>query len=512
MEGVRSSSLLPGICLFYCEMNIKSKSFLAKQAKAPMFDVLMAHAKRDVVSFHCPGHKNGRSIDKELKDYTGENLYKFDVTVFDEVDSLHDPVGPLKKAQELIAEAYGVKNSFFLVNGTTVGNIAMFLAACDPGDSIIVSRSSHKSIMAGIILAGVWPIWIQPKIDQNLDIIFNSTYDQIKDALDRYPEAKAVFVTSPTYNGVVTELSKIVDLCHRRGKIVLVDEAHGPHLPFNKNLPESAVEAGADLCVQSTHKILSALSQGSVLHHNSKIIDVNRVKKIVSMLQTTSPNYLTLASIDLARRQAVVSGSAMLDEVIKAAGWGRTYINNNIGSMKCLTRKEIQNLGFDLDVTKLTVNVTKTGLSGYEIDDILAKEYNIQVDYSDIFNLVAIMGIGSNKSDVEAFVSALKDIDKKYHGKQKNWILQIPSLATEMVMVPRDVYLSNSTKRIALNKSVGHVAAQTLTPYPPGIPVLIPGERITKEICDYLIDMASKGVRISGQETDKLKTIKVFTN
>ncbi|AKL97790.1 aminotransferase class I/II-fold pyridoxal phosphate-dependent enzyme [Endomicrobium proavitum] len=489
------------------------KAFLARQSKAPMFDVLLGHAKRDVVSFHCPGHKNGRSIDEELKSYTGENVFKFDVTVFDEVDSLHDPVGPIKKSQELMAEAYGVRNSIFLLNGTSVGNIAMFLAACDPGDSVIVSRSSHKSIMAGVVLSGVWPIWIQPKIEQNLDVIFNSTYAQIKDALDRYPEAKAVFVTSPTYNGVVTELDKIVDLCHRRGKIVLVDEAHGPHLIFNNQLPQqSAVRAGADLCVQSTHKILSAFSQGSVLHFNSKLVDFNRVKKVVSMLQTTSPNYLTLATLDLARRQAVMDGGKMFDKVIEAAEWGRNYINHNIASMKCFTRKEIQREGFDLDVTKLTVNVTKTGLSGYEIEDILAKKYNIQLDYADIFNLVAIMGIGSNKSDVEALVNALKDIDKTYHGEQKNWALQIPSLATEMVMMPRDVYLSNNTKRVPLNKSVGHVSAQVLTPYPPGIPVLIPGERITKEICDYLMDMSSKDIRISGQESDMLKTVKVFTN
>jgi len=477
-----------------------------------MFDTLLAHAKRDVVSFHCPGHKNGRSIDKKLKNYVGEEAFKFDVTVFDEVDSLHDPVGPIKKAQELMAEAYGVKHSFFLVNGTSVGNMAMFLAACDEGDSVIVSRSSHKSIMAGIIMAGVWPIWIQPKIDQGLDIIFNSTYDQIKEALDRYPEAKAVFVTSPTYNGVVTELSKIVDLCHRRKKIVLVDEAHGPHLMFNNQLPESAIEAGADLCVQSTHKILSAMSQGSALHFNSKLVDLNRVKKVVSMLQTTSPNYLTLATLDLARRQAFLHGQETFDEVIEAAEWGRSRINSEIPLMKCFTRKDIQKAGFDLDVTKLTVNVTKTGLAGHEIDSILAKEYNIQVDYSDIFNLVAIMGEGSVKSDVEAFVKALKDISKKYHGKQKNWILQIPSLATEMVMRPRSVFLSNKTKRIYLNKAVGHVAAQTLTPYPPGIPVLIPGERITQEICDYLMDMSSKDIRISGQETEMLRTVKVFTN
>jgi arginine decarboxylase len=490
---------------------VKSTNF-GKQSKAPLFDTLLVHAKRDVISLHCPGHKNGRSIDKELKNYVGEEVFKFDVTVFDEVDSLHDPVGPIKKAQELMAEAYGVEHSLFLVNGTSVGNMAMFLSACNPGDSIIVSRSSHKSIMAGIIMSGVWPIWVQPKIDQNLDLIFSMTYDQVKEALDKYPEAKAVFITSPTYNGIVTELCKIADLCHRRGKILLVDEAHGAHLHFNDILPESAVEAVADLCVQSTHKILSAMSQGSVLHFKSKFIDFNKVKKIVSMLQTTSPNYLILATIDLARRQVVSQGKKDFDKVIDAAEWGRSYINKNIGNMKCFTRQEINKLGLDLDITKLTVNVTKTGLSGYEIENILAKKYNIQLDYADLFNLVAIPGEGTIKSDIEAFVKALESISKKYHGKQKNWILKIPSLATEMVMKPRDVFLSNSITKVSLKKSVGHIAAQTLTPYPPGIPVVIPGERITQEICDYLMDTASKGIRVSGQENDKLRMVKVFTN
>ncbi|MDR2436693.1 MAG: hypothetical protein LBD17_01285, partial [Endomicrobium sp.] len=336
--------------------------------------------------------------------------------------------------------------------------------------------------------------------------------EQIKEALDKYPEAKAVFVTSPTYNGVVTELSKIADLCRRKGKILLVDEAHGAHLHFNDQLPESAVEVGADLCVQSTHKILSAMSQGSVLHFNSKLVDFNRVKKIVSMLQTTSPNYLTLASLDLARRRVVLHGEKDFDNVIYAVQWGRSYINKNIHNMKCFTRQEINKIGFDLDITKLTVNVTKTGLSGYEIESILAKEYNIQLDYADLFNLVAIPGDGTLKADIEAFVKALENVSRKYRGKQKNWILKIPSLATEMVMKPRDVFLSNSITKVSLSKSVGHIAAQTLTPYPPGIPVVIPGERITQEICDYLMDTASKGIRISGQENAKLRMVKVFTN
>lgn len=480
------------------------------QKKTPLFDTIYQHARRRVISFHTPGHKNGRAIDKRLRDFTGKNLYYFDVTVFPEVDSLHDPVSAIKRAQKLTAEAYGVKHSFFLVNGSSVGNEAMFLAACNPGDSVILSRNAHKSVLSGIILSGVWPIWIQPKVDQNLNIIFDSSPEQIEQALNQFPEAKAVFVTSPTYNGVTTDLMKIIEIVHRREKILLVDEAHGPHLKFHPDLPISAVEAGADLCVQSTHKILSALSQGSVLHFNSELIDINRVRKIVSMLQTTSPNYLILASIDLARRQVVLYGEKMLNSIIKSAEEARRKINQ-LKNFSCFTRGEIRASGYDLDVTKLTINITRTGLSGYKIEEILNKEYNIQVDCADLFNLIAILGIGSTRSDLEKLIHALQKIDMEYNGEipKVEETLQLPGLSTEMVMMPRDVFLLQKTKRIPLRKATGYIAAQTLTPYPPGIPVLIPGERITPEIRDYLLELSKKEIRVSGQETDTLKTIKV---
>jgi arginine/lysine/ornithine decarboxylase len=479
-------------------------------SKTPIFDVLYDHAKRRVTSFHTPGHKNGQSIDRRLRSYTGRNVYYFDVTVFPEVDSLHDPTGPIKKAQELAAKAYGVKNSFFLVNGSSSGNISMFLSACNQGDSVVLSRNCHKSVLAGIILSGVWPIWIQPKVDQNIDIIFDATPEQVEQTLDKFPEAKAVLITSPNYNGISSNLSKVAEICHRRGKILMVDEAHGPHLKFHKDLPISAVEAGADLCVHSTHKILSALSQGSMLHFNSDLVDINRTRKIISMVQTTSPNYLILASLDLARRQVVEHGEKILDRVINWCEMGRKRINR-LKNFFCLARKEIQARGFDLDVTKLTVNVTKTGLTGYRIEDILAKEYNIQVDCADVFNLIAVTGMGTDKRDINLLVDALEEIDSKYHGEEKNWILELPSLSTEMVMMPQDAFFSQKTKRVPLKKAAGHIAAQSLTPYPPGIPVLIPGERITSDILDYLIELSSKDIRISGQETDSLRTIKVIS-
>lgn len=476
--------------------------------RAPLFETILNHAKNRVVSFHTPGHKNGRGVDRRLRSFTGRNLYYMDVTVFPEVDSLHDPVGPIKKAQQLMAMAYGVEHSFFLVNGSSVGNMSMLMSACRPGDSVIISRNAHKSTMAGVILSGVWPIWIQPKVDQNLDILFDSSPEQIEEALRLFPEAKAVFVTSPTYNGVAADLVKIKEICRARGKILLVDEAHGPHLKFHKDLPVSAVEAGADMCVQSTHKILSALSQGSVLHVQSDLIDIARVRKVVSMLQTTSPNYLILSSLDAARRQAVLEGERLLERVIRNAEMARKRINR-MKNVFSFTRQDIVARGYDLDVTKLTVNVTKTGLAGQEIEDILAEKYKVQVDAADLFNLIAIMGIGSDKSDVDRLIDALADIDDKYRGGAQNWVLQIPELTTEMVMNPRDVFLLHKSKRVPLSKAVGQISAQTLTPYPPGIPVLIPGERITREIVNYLADLSDKDIRVVGQEGDALRTIKV---
>lgn len=481
-----------------------------RQTQTPLFDTLLKHAKNRVVSFHTPGHKNGRGIDPKLRSFTGRNLYYMDVTVFPEVDSLHDPQGPIKKAQQLMARAYGVEHSLFLVNGSSSGNMIMLMSACAPGDSVIISRNAHKSTMAGVVLSGVWPIWIQPKVDQNLDILFDSSFEQIRDALDQYPEAKAVFVTSPTYNGVTTDLVKIAELCHSRGKILLVDEAHGPHLKFHKNLPISAVEAGADMCVQSTHKILSALSQGSVLHIQSDLVDISRVRHIVSMVQTTSPQYVTLASLDMARRQAVMQGEKMLGRVMKWGEEGRARINT-LKNITCITRKDIQDRGYDMDVTKLTINVTRTGLSGNEVEDILAEKYKVQVDAADLFNMIAIMGIGSDRSDVDRLTDALAEIDHKYHGAAQNWLLEIPTLTTEMVMLPRDVFLSAKNKRVPLSKAAGHISAQTLTPYPPGIPVLIPGERITQNIVDYLQHLTGKNIRVVGQEGDVLRTIKVVT-
>jgi len=383
-----------------------------KQRTTPLFTTLLAHARKNMTSFHTPGHKNGSGIEKDLLDFVGRNFFYLDVTVSKEVDSLHYPRGPIKAAQELMADLYGVKKSFFLVNGSTVGNEAMLLSACSPRDSIILSRNAHKSLMSAIVLSGVWPIWIQPQVDRDLDIFLSSTPEQIEETLIQYPEAKAVFLTYPTYNGICSDIKKIAKIVHSYGKLLLVDEAWGSHFKFHPELPFSAVDAGADMVVQSIHKTLGAISQGSVLHVNSKAIDMEKTKKVVSMLQTTSPCYPILASLDLSRKQMATKGKRLCDAMIRNAEYARKMINR-LRKIYCFTRKDLKK-NLDLDVTKLTLNVKKTGCTGHEIDDILNNEYNIQVDCSDMLNLIAILGIGTSREDIKKLVDSLHNIDIKY--------------------------------------------------------------------------------------------------
>ncbi|MFC1566389.1 aminotransferase class I/II-fold pyridoxal phosphate-dependent enzyme [bacterium] len=478
------------------------------QEKTPLFDAVLKHAKNSVTSFHTPGHKNGASIDPIFKKYVGKNVFNMDITVFPEVDSLHDPSSHIGEAQRLFSELYGSKHTFFLINGSTIGNEAMFLAACNPGDSVIISRNAHKSAMSGIILSGVWPIWIQPKLNDDLDVFFDSSAEQIEKAIQEFPEAKAVFVTNPTYNGICTDIKKIAEIVHSHGKLLLVDEAHGAHLKFHNDLPISAIEAGADLVVQSTHKTLSCLAQGSVLHYNTDAIDFHRVEKVVSILQSTSPNYLILSSLDLARRQMALKGENLVNKMVRNAEFAQNSISK-FEKFFSFKRKDIKKRGYDLDVTKLTINVTKTGLDGQKVAEILAKDYFVQVDCADIFNLIAILGIGTSRKDIKALVEALSDVEENHSGELKNWEFMLPSLTTEMVLAPREIFLSDKTKNIPISKATGYISAQTLTPYPPGIPIIIPGERITQEICDYLKSLSAKSIRISGQETKYLNTIKV---
>lgn len=483
------------------------------QDKTPLFDAIVDYANDNKVSFHTPGHKHGRGIPKGFRSFVGDNVFKLDLSVMSEVDSLHEPSTVIKDAQILAAKAYGADYSFFLVNGTTGGNQAMILSVCDPGDKIIIPRNAHKSVISAVILAGADPVYIMPKIDETSDLILNLTAAQVEEACRQHPDAKAVLITSPTYFGLTADLEAIAEVVHQYDKILLVDEAHGAHLHFHPSFPKSAIDSGADMCVQSTHKHLAALSQGSMLHVKGVRVDILRLKTTLQMLQTTSPSYVILGSLDLSRYQMVHEGEKMLAETISLCEKAREEINK-VPGLSCLTREQVKKIpGLDLDVTKLTVSTKGLPCMGYDMAKILNSEYGIQTEMSDFHNILLFVSIGNTPKDLKKFTKALRKIVVDYKdmfmNTKKRKRIVFPTFVPKKELNPREA-LTKLTRKIPFKRSVGKVCAEIICPYPPGIPVLCPGEVVTQEIYNYLMNVLDSGARINGQSDGRLQTIKVL--
>ena len=483
------------------------------QDKTPLFDAIVSYANENKISFHTPGHKHGKGMLKVFKQFVGDKVFRLDLSVMSEVDSLHEPSTVIKEAQVLAAKAYGADYSFFLVNGTTGGNQAMILSVCDPGDKIIIPRNAHKSVISAVILAGAEPVYIMPKIDEVSDLILNLTPAQVEEACRQHPDAKAVLVTNPTYFGLTADLEAIAEIVHQYDKILLVDEAHGAHLHFHSDLPKSAIDSGADMCVQSTHKHLSALSQGSMLHVKGVRIDILRLKTTLQMLQTTSPSYVILGSLDLSRYQMVHGGEQALAEVIQMCEDTRAKINK-IPGLSCLTREQVRKIpNLDLDPTKLTVSTKGLPCSGYDMAKILNSEYGIQTEMADFQNVLLFVSLGNTAKELKRFVSALEKIVVDYKdmflNTKKRKRVVFPTFVPRKEVNPREA-LTKLTRKIPFKRSVGKVCAEIVCPYPPGIPVLCPGEVITQEIYTYLMNVLDSGARINGQSDGRLQTIKVL--
>ncbi len=484
------------------------------QHRTPLYDAIVDYAQKNKVSFHTPGHKHGQGIAKPFRQYVGDKVFRLDLSVMSEVDSLHEPSSVIKEAQVLAAKAFGADYSFFLVNGTTGGNQAMILSVCDPGDKILVPRNAHKSVISAIILCGAEPVYLMPKVDEEQDLILNLTPEQVEEALKANPDAKAVLVTSPNYFGLTADLDAIADVVHKHDKIFMVDEAHGPHLHFHPSLPKGALDSGADLCVQSTHKHLPALSQGSMLHVKGVRVDILRLKTTLQMLQTTSPSYIILASLDMARRQMATEGEKLLAENIRLVEDARKKIGA-IPGLACLTREKVQEKypGLDLDVTKLVISTKGLNYAGYDLAKILNSEYGIQVELADFRNLLLFTSVGTSPKDLKRMVAALAKIVKDYKdlflNQKRRRLVSFPAFVPQKAVNPREA-LYKPTRKIPFKRSVGKTCAEIVCPYPPGIPVLCPGETVTREIYEYLLRVLDSGCRVNGQSDGKLQTIKVL--
>lgn len=482
------------------------------QVKVPIVEAIAKYINNSHAAFYTPGHKRGIGISQPLRELLGSSVFKADLTELAELDNLFAPEGVIKEAQELAAAAFGAERTWFLINGSTAGVMAAILATCGTGDKIILPRNVHSSAIAGLVLSGAMPIFVNPEYDRNLDIAHSITPEAVANALKKHPDAKAVMIVYPTYFGVCGDVEAIANIAHQHNIPLLVDEAHGPHFTFHSDLPPRALSKGADLTVQSIHKVLSALTQASMLHVQGNRIDIDRVSKALQLVQSTSPSYLLLASLDAARQQMALHGKELMTRTLKLADKAR----NRIGEIPGLSVLELyRSSGFvDLDRTRLTVKVSELGLTGFEADDILT-EQGVLAEFPSLQHLTFIISLGNTQADidrlVQAFTKLAKEREKSGYSAKMPRVTELIQMSDDCQMPaisPRQAIFA-TTETLPIEKAIDRICAEMVCPYPPGIPVLMPGEIITPHALDYLSTIKAIGGTISGCADATLETLKV---
>ena len=489
------------------------------QSRTPYFDVLLDYVDSGVIPFHTPGHMQGKGMDRALRDFLGDNILAIDLTQIRGLDDLLQPEYAIQEAQELAAEAYGADNSFFLINGSTSGNQIMMMTALNPGEKIAIPRNAHKSAMGGLIMSGAEPVWMKPEVDDGLHMDHTVTPATVLRTLEHDPSIKAIYIVSPTYYGVTADLEAIAAVTHDAGIPLLVDEAWGPHFHFHPALPIDAIAAGADMCINSTHKMLGSLSQTAMLHQKGDRIKLDRLKAVVKLFLSTSPNLVLVASLDVARRQMAMEGGALLSRTIELANDTRRRLND-IPGIYCFGDEQVGKPGvFDLDPTKITITVKSLGYTGYEAEEILRRRYNVQCELADLFNTLALFTIGTTQEAADRLVYGVKELSREdrpidvfspsgvLERRLQTGTYNLPPIPP-IRMNPREAFLSK-TEFVKFKESAGRVCAEVITPYPPGIPVISPGEEITEGIIAYLDLEKKAGVRMQGPYDSELRQIRV---
>jgi len=472
------------------------------QKHTPLYDALIKHKNNKVISFHVPGHKNGEVFLKETHPIF-QNILNIDVTELSGLDDLHSPSEAILEAETLLADYYDAKKSFFLINGSTVGNLAMILSAVDEGDEVLVQRNCHKSIMNGLSLANVKPIFIAPEFDTEWQVAGGLTLSRIKEAVKHYPQVKALIVTYPNYYGMVTNLKEIITFCHERNIIVLVDEAHGAHFKRSKRFPVSATELGADVVVQSAHKTLPAMTMGSFLHYNSERVDLERLKMFLRMLQSSSPSYPIMASLDLARKYIATYEEEDLQYTLQMISQFREKLNL-IPSIKLLSYKS------GGDPLKVTIQ-SRTEWTGFDLQSRL-EEFGIFTELADEHNVLFIFPL-LKRGDFYPF-DKVWDAIKKGIGEDKtserNFREVTKGNSISTLQMTYKEQQKKKVKIIPLSEAIGRVCAESIIPYPPGIPLLLPGELIKREDIKQILNLLEAGSRFQGGENIMQHNLKVF--
>ncbi|VDG94506.1 Arginine decarboxylase [Lysinibacillus sphaericus] len=488
------------------ETTVPTRTLL--QTDAPLFDALVRYANSETVSFDVPGHKMG-ALNTPFRDAIGAQALKMDVNSMAELDLLSHPKSVIKDAQELAAQSFGANHAFFLVNGTTVGIHAMILATCKPGETLLVPRNCHKSVIDGMILSGVIPAFMQPEVDDHFGISHGVSVENVAQALREHPTTKALLVTYPTYFGTMTDLESICELAHEAGVTVLVDAAHGAHLKVLDKMIDP-IQAGADLVTTSMHKTGGSLTQSSLLLLQGNRISADKVRKVTGMLQTTSANYLLMSSLDAARRELVLHGAEafqrlkpIVNEAIEAIELGAHYevLKNENVSTRFLQSQ---------DWTKLVIRVNGLGLTGFEVYSLLKQRYGIQMELAEGYVVMAVITPADTEISIGHLTAALLDIERTYtksHVLHSAWT--VVDSVNELVMTPREAYYAEQ-ETIAIDDAIGRISADTLMIYPPGIPLVIPGERITCEVIQHYTyyEQAFGSVLSGSKQTGSVTVVK----
>lgn len=478
--------------------------------RTPLFSALQQHAEKNPLQFHIPGHKKGVGMDPEFREFIGDNALSIDLINIAPLDDLHQPAGVIEEAQQLAADAFGADHTFFSVQGTSGAIMTMIMSVCSEGDKIIVPRNVHKSIMAGIIFAGAKPVFISPVQDRNLGIDHGITTRAVRKALQLHPDAKAVLVINPTYYGVCTHLQEIVDLVHSYDIPVLVDEAHGVLIHFHDRLPLSAMQAGADMAATSVHKLGGSLTQSSVLNVQGPRVNTKRIQTIMSMLTTTSTSYILLASLDTARRQLATQGTQIAERALQLADYTRAEINR-IPGLYCFGEEILgEEATFAYDATKITVHVRHLGLTGYDVENWLRDRYNLEVELSDMYNILCLITPGDTLDNVEMLIAALKQLASEHEqvSTPQELMIEIPDIP-QLSLSPRDAFYGE-TEVVPFKQAAGRIIAEFIYVYPPGIPILLPGEVITQSNIDYIVNHVEVGLPVKGPEDRSCEFVKVI--
>ncbi|MBE9076978.1 aminotransferase class I/II-fold pyridoxal phosphate-dependent enzyme [Romeria aff. gracilis LEGE 07310] len=481
------------------------------QSAAPLVEALRHCAIRPNAAFYTPGHKRGRGVSQRHRDLFGASVFTADLPELPELDNLFAPEGVILAAQELAAEAFGAEQTWFLANGSTSGVEAAILATCGPGEKLILPRNAHRSAIAGLILSGAQPVYVTPDYDPDWGLAHSITADAIAQALAQHPDARAVLITSPTYQGICADVEEIAELAHRHALPLIVDEAHGAHFAFHPELPTPALRAGADIVIQSAHKVLSAFTQAALLHAQGSRIDRHRLSQALALTQSSSPSYLLLGSLDAARQQMATEGLDLIAQALTRADRARQRIAQLPGLRVIGPQIMGRTPGCaDWDRTRLTVDVSGLGMTGYEADRMLHKDWGVTAELPTLQQLTFIVGWGNDLADMEQLVEALAGLRDRGSGP-----LNLPKTdftelerSIETGCSPRQAFFA-PTQILPVADAVGRISAETVCPYPPGIPTLLPGERISAAAIRALQQVLAVGGVLTGCRDATLQTLAV---